>query len=500
MSKHIAIAGAGIGGMITALLLKKQGFHVSIFEKEKQAGGRLAFVEREGYRIDQGPTIVLLPDMLKEILAEAGVPKDAWELMSLDTLYTIHFKDGKKYTKFKDIKTQLSELSKQFPGEEIGFKQYMTDMKKSFEMGKTSFLEKSFTRKRDFWTGKNIKTLLRLKAYQSTKKFTGSYFNDERLREAYSLQTLYIGGNPQTAPAMYSLIPFSEHEHGIHYVKGGYASLVDVLVETLKASGIPLHLSSKVENIQKEQGRVTAIKVNGESITVDGLVWNGDFPSSAELFNNQKNYEPSSGCVLFYFGVDGIYQDSNVHQFFMGGDFEQHMREVFKEKKVPTDPSFYTFNPSVIDSTLAPVGKSVLYVLIPVPSGSHIDWSNEKAFKDKMLMNIENRAFPDLIKRMEWMEVRTPNDAELDGLFQGGSFGIAPNLFQSGVFRPQAKPNSDLENVYATGASIHPGGGIPIVMQSAKLAANQIIHDFAHHSSAKDVNLNERLNESISSL
>ena len=125
MSKHIAIAGAGIGGMITALLLKKQGFQVSLYEKEKQAGGRLAFVEKEGYRIDQGPTIVLLPDMLKEILAEAGVSEDAWELLGLDTLYTIHFKDGKKYTKYKDENTQLQELSKQFPGEEEGFKQYI---------------------------------------------------------------------------------------------------------------------------------------------------------------------------------------------------------------------------------------------------------------------------------------------------------------------------------------------------------------------------------------
>ncbi|WP_404449218.1 phytoene desaturase [Sutcliffiella horikoshii] len=500
MSKHIAIAGAGIGGMITALLLKKQGFQVSIFEKEKQAGGRLAFVERDGYRIDQGPTIVLLPDMLKEILTEAGVSEDAWELIGLDTLYAVYFKDGKKYTKFKDKNTQLLELKHEFPGEEEGFKQYMADMKESFELGKTSFLEKSFTKKRDFWTGKNLKTLLRLKAYQSTKKFAGSYFKDERLQEAYSLQTLYIGGNPQTAPAMYSLIPYSEHEHGIHYVKGGYASLVQVLLETLEVQGIPVHLQSKVEKILKENGRVTSIKVNGELVKVDGLVWNGDFPTSTEQFEIKRDYEASSGCVLLYFGIDGTYEDSEVHQFFMGGNFQQHMKEVFQQKKVPSDPSFYTFNPSVIDSTLAPAGKSVLYVLIPVPSGNHIDWSKETAFIDKMMKNIENRAFPDLKNKMEWLEVRTPNDAELDGLFQGGSFGIAPNLFQSGVFRPQAKPFPSLENVYATGASIHPGGGIPIVMQSAKLAANQIVHDFAHHSSAKDVKLNERLNESISSL
>ncbi len=499
MSRHIAIAGAGIGGMITALLLKKQGFEVSIYEKENQAGGRLSFVEKEGYRIDKGPTIVLLPHMLKGILDEAGVSGDAWELLGLDTLYSIHFKDGKRYTKYKDVDRQLNELSEVFPGEEEGFTKYMEEMRKSFEIGQASFLEKSFTRKRDFWTGKNLKSLLRLKAYQSTKKFAGTFFKDEHLREAYSLQTLYIGGNPQTAPAMYSLIPYSEHEHGIHYMKGGYASLVKVLTNTLQEKGISLYVDSKVEDIHKEHGRVVSIMVNGRTVKVDGLVWNGDFPSAADLLDDRRNYEPSSGCVLFYFGVDGKYQDSDVHQFFMGGNFDQHMREVFQEKKVPTDPSFYTFNPAVIDSTLAPDGKSTLYVLVPVPSGSHIDWSQESTFIDRMIKNIEARAFPGLTEKMDWMEVRTPNDADQEGLFQGGSFGIAPSLFQSGVFRPQAKPTA-LENVYATGASVHPGGGIPIVMQSAKLAADQIIHDFAHHSSTKDVNLNEQLNESISPL
>ena len=499
MSKHIAIAGAGIGGMITALLLKKQGFNVSIYEKEKQAGGRLSFVEREGYRIDKGPTIVLLPEMLKSILDEAGVPGDAWEMLGLETLYSINFKDGKKYRKFKDKEKQIKELSQEFPGEEEGFKQYMEEMKANFEIGQSSFLEKSFTRKRDFWTGKNLTSLIRLKAYQSTKKFSRFYFKDERLREAYSLQTLYIGGHPQTAPAMYSLIPYSEHEHGIHYIKGGYASLVKVLTDTLEQKGIPLYVDSKVEDIKKINGRVESIQVRGRTIDVDGLVWNGDFPTAAHLLNDKRNYEPSSGCVLFYFGIDGVYEESDVHQFFMGGDFERHMKEVFEEKKVPTDPSFYAFNPALIDSTMAPEGKSTLYVLVPVPSGSHIDWSQEQGFLDKMLKNIEARAFPGLSEKMEWMEVRTPNDAEQDGLFQGGSFGIAPSLFQSGVFRPQAKPTA-LENVYATGASVHPGGGIPIVMQSAKLAANQIILDFAQHSSTKDVNLNDRLNESISTL
>ncbi|MCA1320131.1 phytoene desaturase [Bacillus tianshenii] len=497
---HIAIAGAGIGGMITALLLKKQGFDVSIFEKEKNAGGRLAFIEREGYRIDKGPTIVLLPEMLTEILEEAGVPDEAWELIPLDTLYSVRFQDGTVYRKHRDKNMQKKEIARLFPGQEEGFDRYMKEMHESFKLGKASFLEKSFTKKKDFWTWKNIASLWKLKAYQSTKKYASNFFSDTRLQEAYSLQTLYIGGNPQTAPAMYSLIPYSEHEHGIHYVKGGYASLVDVLLERLRENKIPLYLDSKVEAIEKAGNAVTGIFSKGKKIKVDGLVWNGDFPSIQEVIEEEKSkdFTPSSGCLLLYFGVKDRYE-SDVHQFFMSSDFDQHMKEVFKEKKVPTDPSFYTFNPSIIDNSLAPEGKSVLYVLVPVPSGGHIDWSKEQGFINRMMERLESEAFPKLREKMEWMEVQTPNDAEMEGLYQGGSFGIAPELFQSGVFRPQAKL-SPYKNVYATGASVHPGGGIPIVMQSARLAANQIVADFAYNSSKKDVNLHERIDQSISTL
>ncbi|QFT88325.1 Dehydrosqualene desaturase [Bacillus sp. THAF10] len=497
--KKIAIAGAGIGGMVTALLLQKQGFDVSIFEKEKKAGGRLSFIERDGYRIDEGPTIVLLPHLLKEVMEEAGVDERAWSLKALETLYSITFKDGKTYTKFKDKDEQLRELSRQFPGEEASFERYMKEMHERFEIGNAAFLQKSFVRGKDFWTFQNMKSLMKLKAYQSTKKLTSTFFKNKQLQEAYSLQTLYIGGNPHTAPAMYSLIPFSEHEHGIYYVEGGYASLVSVLEEELAKRDIPIYLSARVEKVAEENGKVVSIKVNGENIQVDALVWNGDYPQAANMLGDKKRYKPSSGCLLFYFGIDGIYENKNVHQFFMGENFEKHMREIFEEKKVPTDPSFYTFNPSGMDSTLAPNGKSVLYTLVPVPSGDHINWQEETAFINKMVDEIESRAFPELKKRMEWLEVKTPNDAGEKGLFMGGSFGLAPELLQSGVFRPQVKPTK-LANLYATGASIHPGGGIPIVLQSARHAAHQIVKDFAHHSFTKDVNQNERLKESISSL
>ncbi|MGG4490490.1 phytoene desaturase family protein [Metabacillus idriensis] len=482
----IAIAGGGIGGLISALLLRKHGYDVTIFEKRNKLGGRLAFVEEKGYRIDEGPTIVLLPEMLTGILKEAGVSDDQYELIKINPLYNLQFKDGVSYTKYNSAERQLQEISENFPGNEEGFKRFMKDMEIRFQLGKSKFLEKSFHDKRTFWTRHNLQSLMQLKAYKSVNTSLKAYFQDEKIRQAYSLQTLYIGGNPFDSPALYSLISYSEHQHGIYYFKGGYASLVTVLEKELLKQGVEVVTDANVERILSDGEKAEGLIVNGKMIKADSFILNGDFPLASKLISQDsmpsRNYTPSSSCVMLYFGLNKIYKGALVHQFFMGSDFNQHMKDIFVTKEVPSDPSFYAFHPSVIDSSLAPEGHGVLYALIPVPSGSSIKWTEQTGFIERMIDRLEERGFPGLRASIQWMKVRTPEDKEMEGLFQGGSFGIAPSLFQSGVFRPQVKP-SKLSNVYAAGASIHPGGGVPIVMQGAKLMVSAILSDHKNNES-----------------
>ncbi|MBM7604129.1 phytoene desaturase [Metabacillus crassostreae] len=474
------VVGGGIGGLVSALLLNKKGYDVTILEQRDRLGGRLSYVEQDDFKIDEGPTIVLLPHMLTSILQEAGVPPEKYELIQIDPLYSIHFKDGSTYEKYTDRSKQLNELERLYPNEKQGFIKFMSDMDIRFEQGMSSFIKRSFSSKRDFWTKKNIKTLVKLKAYRTVYQSLKTYFQEENMRLAYSLQSLYIGGNPYESPALYSLISYSEHKHGIYYLKGGYAHLVDVLKEELDRRGIKVQLNSKVTSLSTEGDKATGLYVNDEYVSADQIILNGDFPVMSKLLDTKKppedKYTPSSSCVLLYFGLDKVYENTPVHQFFMSGDFANHMKEVFEKKVVPSDPSFYSFHPSVIDSSLAPDGKGVLYTLVPVPSGTHINWSNQEDFIEKIIDELEERGFPNLRNHIVWKKVKKPNMAEKEGLFQGGSFGIAPILFQSGVFRPQAKPSS-YKNVYAVGASVHPGGGIPIVMQGAKIMVDAVQND-----------------------
>ncbi|HSJ36906.1 MAG TPA: phytoene desaturase family protein [Planococcus sp. (in: firmicutes)] len=476
---RIAIIGGGIGGLMGALYLSKNGHEVTIIEKENRLGGRMNFVERDGFKIDEGPTIVLLPEMFRDLLAEAGIGEEQYELLLCDPLYTIRFNDGKVYTKYPDSKRQTEEVARVFPGQEEGFGRFMAEGRQRFAIGKSAFLEHSFVRKTDFFTPGNIKNLLALKPQLSVKQLMARYFTDERLQLAYTLQTLYIGGDPFSAPGMYSLVPFSEHEHGVHYLKGGYASIVPLLEKNLQThANVTIRKGEMVKRIITENGAATGLELETGREDFDAVVYNGDFPTVSRLLPERKSkkFVPSSACLLLYFGLDRIYGDVNVHQFFIGNDYAKHMEDVFTNKQKPEDPAFYTFHPSIIDDSLAPEGKGVLYTLIPVPAGSDVDWDNESEWIGKVIDRMEELSFPGLKDAIEWMEVRTPRDAEAFGLFRGGSFGIGPTLLQSGVFRPQVKP-FDVERLYAVGASVHPGGGIPIVMQGAKLLAEQIERD-----------------------
>lgn len=251
----IAIIGGGIGGLMGALYLSNEGHEVTIIEKEHRLGGRMNFVERNGFKIDEGPTIVLLPEMFQDLLTQAGIGKEQYELLLCDPLYTIRYNDGKVYTKYPDSKRQAEEVARVFPGQEEGFLRFMEEGRNRFKIGKSAFLEHSFVQKKDFFTPSNVKNLLALKPQLSVKQLMARYFTDERLQLAYTLQALYIGGDPFSAPGMYSLVPFSEHEHGVHYLKGGYASIVPLLEKNLEARpNVTIRKGEMVQRIITENG------------------------------------------------------------------------------------------------------------------------------------------------------------------------------------------------------------------------------------------------------
>ncbi|WP_058305861.1 phytoene desaturase family protein [Gracilibacillus massiliensis] len=477
---EISVIGAGVGGLTSALLLAEKGYHVTIFEKDQRLGGRLTYETNGEFTIDQGPTIVLLPELLLEILEEAGISRDKLNLIPCDPLYDLFFAGGTKLTKWQDPDKQQKAIEQLFPEEVPRFKRYMEDMNEIYHFGYHAFLSKSFDRMRDFLTFQNMKFVMKSQSYRSLSSFLSRYFTNDYLKQAYMLQSLYIGGSPYRVPALYGLISYSEHAFGIWYLKGGYHSLIPLLEEACIRKGITIYKSTEVTEIMVQQNRVVGLKAAGKQHRFDQVIFNGEYPFLERLLKDERvkskkqDYQPSSGCLLAYLGVNKRFSKREAHQFFLPEQFEQHMNEVFEQKTLSAHPSSYLFNPVALDHEAAPAGKSVFYVLIPVPANPSIDWQKEKdRIVDNVLETIEETAFPGLRQHVEWLKIRTPDEASEAGLFLGGSFGIAPHLNQSGGFRPQIV-HPTIKGLYTVGASVHPGGGIPIVMQGARLLVQHI--------------------------
>ncbi|WP_019914972.1 phytoene desaturase family protein [Paenibacillus sp. HW567] len=485
---RVAIVGGGIGGLTSALLLSRQGYEVVVYERGPQVGGRVAFEESGPYRIDQGPTIVLLPEMLLGIMEEAGLPEGSLELLRCDPLYRIYFQSGRTLTKVNGTEAQAAEIEREFPGEGRGFTRFMQEMSELYPQGKASFLERGFARRRDFFSPGNLALMARLRAYRSLRAAVGQYFRSEELKDAFSLQSLYIGGAPFRTPGIYTMLPYAEHAFGIWMLKGGYGRLPQIMAEELERRGVKIHTHTEVESLLVSSRRCRGVAVRGEEINYDAVLYNGDFPHLEQLLpkgqfkTRQGKFIPSSGCLLIYAAAAKRWPEAMVHQFFLPDSLDDNLHELFDQGKISDHPSYYLFNPAALDDSAAPPGQSTLYFLVPVPAAPEMDWENiAEPLADRVLANAEKRGFPGLTASIVWRKLRTPADSQAEGLFGGGSFGIAPVLGQSGVFRPQPKPYP-IQGLYAAGASVHPGGGVPIVMQGARLAVQELMKEMSGYA------------------
>lgn len=482
----VTVIGGGIGGLTTALLLSQRGYAVQVLESSAHWGGRLAFVEQDGDRIDAGPTIVLLPHDIRARLREGGIHDETVTIHRCDPMMAYHYPDGQRLTKYAEAQAMRQELERFSVGEGRAFEQYMADMAERYAWGKKTFLEQIFLNTSLKWGAKAAWHVWRKGMFRTVRRHVEHYFHDERVRDAFSLQSLYIGGNPWTAPALYALVGYAEQAYGVGYVQGGYASLVQHLVQTLQQRGVTMACGQRVSAIALDaRQRVQAVCVGQETYATDAVVYNGDFPHLHALMHGagkskgperpKRKYTASSGCLLLYIGVQGRYLERTMHEFWMGDDLQRHMDDIFVSRTLPRNPSFYTFYPSVVDTTLTKnPTDSVLYVLVPMPSGEAVSWEKvHDEWVGWLLDQLEQRAFPQLRQRIRWLRVRTPQEAQAQGLFEGGSFGLAPTWGQSAMMRPQLKPFAQIEGLYAVGASVHPGGGIPIVMQGAKMLVDR---------------------------
>ena len=490
---HAVIVGAGIGGLAAAMRLAATGrFQVTILEKNETIGGRANIREVNGFRFDTGPSLLLMTDVYRELFQVCGEDFDAWvKLLKMEPNYAVHFGDGSAMEMSSDLPKMIAQLEKIEPGVTPGYYRFLEDAGRKYRIGRANFVEKNFDTASDFFTLPNLKLLGQLNALDKLYAHVSQFFRSDRLRQAFSMQSMYLGISPFEAPAVYTLLPYTElAEDGLYYPEGGIYSLPTAMAAVAKKLGVVIETKRNVTQIMVKDGKARGVCVDGEMLPADLVISNADLPYTyTELLAERpakydeaqwKRQAFTSSAFMLYLGTDRVYPELRHHNFYLSSDYQRNFEEIFDAKVPPRDPSFYINAPGRTDPSVAPPGHDNLFVLVPIPHlTNQMRWDDGQIarFKDKVYNKLEERGLTDLRRHVVVEQVVTPHEwRDQYNLKYGAAFGLSHGILQVGYFRPANKAPT-VAGLYFVGASTVPGTGVPLVCLGAKLVTERILAD-----------------------
>ncbi|MBI4361502.1 phytoene desaturase [Candidatus Micrarchaeota archaeon] len=486
---RIAVIGAGLGGLYASSLLAQKGHDVTVFEKNAVTGGRLYGFTQDGFAFDAGPTLLLMPDVLRHAFERLGQRlEDHVALESIDPVYDVYFSPGEKLSLSSDVQKTKSDLSRVDPRDAARYGDYLAESKKHYDAALDFFLQRNVHRLSDFLSVKAAQAFFAVGLSGSYSDHVARFFKNPRIRAALSFQSIYVGGSPAKIPAAYSLIQYVEATQGVWTVKGGLYQIAVALKKIADKKGVRIQTNQTVSEIVVEDGKAKGVRLaDGSFFESDVVLCNADLPFAyAHLLSKgqspvqKRTLDPSCSAFMMYFGVKRKLPLKH-HAFLLPEDFAKGMQDLFDAKRLPSDPGIYLCCASKTFPEMAPDGCDGLYVLVPVPNlQAGIDWNQAApAFRKTVLGKINAWLGLDLEDSdFAFQKIVTPQDwKDRFGLEWGSTFGLSPTLTQSAFFRPQNR-DPRIKNLYFVGASTHPGSGIPIVLFSADNVVHRIQSDF----------------------
>lgn len=491
MKPTALVIGAGIGGIATAARLAKNGYDVTVLEKESTPGGRANQIIKDGHRFDIGPTLFLMPEVWEETFASLGeTMSDHLDLRRIDPTYKVHFDDGLQLELTSDIGKMQTQLEAVDKTAFTGFLNYIAEGSKHYKMSLEKFVGRNFYNIFEYFSLKNLPLIFQLKALDKHYRNTGRFFKDERLKAAFTFQNMYLGLSPYDAPATYSLLQYTELAEGVWYPMGGMYAGIQALVKVAEKLGVKFIYNAPVKHIHAGKLKVESVEtMDGKTYNADIFVGNADLPYIyKELLPDAKEAKKldeklyTCSTIMFYWGVKKQYPQIAHHNVFLGGDYKASFDQIFEDHTLPEVPSFYVHAPARTDSDAAPKGEDTLYVLVPV---GHLDARTEQDW-DALVNRARETVFARLEKEMGISDLKESIKFEIVyqpktwkerfNLEKGAAFGLSHNFWQVGYLRPQNR-HKRFKNLYFAGASTHPGTGLPIVLLSARLTTERILKE-----------------------
>ncbi|MCD2196480.1 phytoene desaturase [Actinomycetospora endophytica] len=492
-SRHVVVVGAGLAGLAAALHLRGAGCEVTVVEREPFPGGRAGRLDLAGFRLDTGPTVLTMPDLLEAPLAAVGEKiGDRLDLVPLDPAYHARFADGSAIDVHTGTEAMEQEIREQVSARDaVGYRRLRTWLGELYRVQMATFIDANFDSPLDVLSP-DLARLAALGGFGRLGPRIGRFLDDERLRRIFSFQALYAGVPPERALAAYAVIAYMDTIAGVFFPRGhdrapgGVRALPQAYADAAVEAGVELRLGTEVTGLERRGNRVTAVVTDGGSVPADAVVLTPDLPVVHRLLGRTPRrpvplrWSPSAFVV--HLGLDRPQPTLGHHTISFGGAWASTFDEIIHRGRLMSDPSLLVTRPTATDPALAPPGGDYVSVLAPCPhldAAPDLDWDRiGPRYRDEILGVLAGRGI-DLDPASVVAEHRiSPADWARAGMAAGTPFATAHTFAQTGPFRPGNLPRG-VDNVVLAGCGTTPGVGVPTVVVSGKLAAQRIVGDAA---------------------
>jgi phytoene desaturase len=489
-AKTVIVIGAGIGGITAAIHLAKRGLHVTVLEKNSRPGGRCDRISRDGHHFDTGPTLLVMPLLYESEFAALGTSMhEMLDVQRVDPTYHLIFDNGSRLALTSDIKSLQEQLESFERGSFEGLLRYMEEGHRHYHLGIEKLVQPDFRKATDFFKLTNLPLVYQVKPFKKHYANMSTYFDDPRLKAAFTFQDVYMGLSPFEAPATFSMMPYTELTHGVWYPKGGMYQVVEALFSMARDAGVEFSFNTSVEQIEVNgKGTRGVLLADGKHLRADAVLANADLPYVYQnLLPQDGNVKKlahkrfSCSVISFFWGMDKPYEMLSPHTLFLAEDYRENFDSIIRDLDLPANPSLYIHAPARLDPTMAPRGQDTLIAIVPVghmSANGEQDWG---AIRDQARQHVFRRlqtlGITDLEEHIKFEVNFTPLSwRKRYNLMKGSTHGLCHNLTQLGYFRPDNR-HPHYHNLYFTGASTRPGTGMPTAMVSGRQSAQRIMDD-----------------------
>jgi phytoene desaturase len=484
--KKAIIIGSGIGGIATALRLRSMNYDVTVFENNNYPGGKLASFDLGPYRFDAGPSLLTMPHFIDELFDLFNEnPRDYFNYKKKDISCRYFWDDGTKLNAYSEKSKFINEINKVLGVKESTISTYLLNAKRKYDLTKSMFLEQSLHKLKTYLSKDLLIGLCNVFSFQINK--TLNQVNELELKEPHLVQLFnrfatYNGSSPYKTPGMMTLVQHLEQEYGTYVSDKGMNNITKSLYDLALRQGIDFKFNSFVSQILVSGKRAIGVSVGEESYSSDIVVSNMDIvPTYRNLLKN--HYQPektlsqerSSSALIFYWGINKEFKNLDLHNIFFSNDYKKEFQSIFEKKSIFSDPTVYINITSKDVKGDAPDNCENWFVMINSPNDSGQDWDNMiDEVKNNILKKINRLLNIELEDYIEYEKVYTPKTIESNTQsYMGSLYGSSSNNLMSAFLRHPNFSNKIL-NLYFCGGSVHPGGGIPLCLLSAKIVSQLI--------------------------